>query len=121
VLMGKPLQEPTFLILTALLDEPLHGYALLSEIESLTRGRVRLRVGTLYAALDRLTDEGLVAVDAEGTVNGRLRRTYRVTTTGTLALSADADRMAALATRARARLRGRVVAAATAMSTDVAL
>jgi PadR family transcriptional regulator, regulatory protein PadR len=119
--MAKPLQEPTFLILAALLEKPLHGYALLSEIESITRGRVRLRVGTLYAALDRLTDEGLVAVQAEETVNGRLRRTYCVTTTGTRALSADADRMATLAARARARLRGRAAAGVTALTTDAAL
>ena len=63
--MSKPLQEPTFLVLTALLGEPLHGCALLGEVESVSDGRVRLRVGTLYAALDRLTEEGLVAVESE--------------------------------------------------------
>lgn len=104
--MSKPLQEPTFLILTALLERPLHGYALLAEIQSLTGGQVRLRVGTLYAALDRLSDEGLVAVQSEDVVNGRLRRTYRVTAAGSGALSAEAERMAVLAEHARTRLRG---------------
>ncbi len=105
--MSKPLQEPTFLILTALLEEPLHGYALLAEVERVSGGRVQLRVGTLYAALDRLADEGLVAVESEEVVRGRLRRTYRVTATGAEVLTAEVDRMATLAEKARARLRGR--------------
>jgi DNA-binding PadR family transcriptional regulator len=112
--VSKPLHEPTFLILTALLPAPLHGYGLLSDIERLTGGRVRLRVGTLYAALDRLTDEGLVEVDSEETVNGRLRRTYCVTAAGSAALSAESDRMIALGNAARARLRGRPAAGAAA-------
>jgi DNA-binding PadR family transcriptional regulator len=107
--MSKPMQEPTFLILTALVVEPLHGYALISEIERASDGRVRLRVGTLYAALDRLTHEGLVAVESEEVVSGRLRRTYRVTGDGAAALAAEAERMASLARRARTRLRRRGV------------
>ena len=108
--MTKPLQEPTFLILSALLTGPLHGYALLSAVEDETGGRVRLRVGTLYAALDRLTAEGLVEVHAEETVNGRLRRTYRLTSAGSLSVAGDAERMMALARRAQARLRNRAPA-----------
>lgn len=106
---SKPMQEPTFLILTALLAGPLHGYALISEVERASDGRVRLRVGTLYAALDRLTEEGLVEVDSEEVVSGRLRRTYRVTGAGATALSVEAERMAALARRARSGLRRRGV------------
>ncbi len=108
--MTKPMQEPTFLILTALMPKPLHGYALLAEVENVSGGRVRVRVGTLYAALDRLTDEGLVAVESEEVVRGRLRRTYRVTGDGEQALAAEVDRMAALTRKARARLRGRATA-----------
>lgn len=115
--MSKPLQEPTFLILTALLGEPLHGYALLAEVESVSGGRVRLRVGTLYAALDRLTQEGLVAVESEEVVNGRLRRTYAVTGAGTEALAAEVDRMTTLARKARVRLRGRLATGAAALAT----
>lgn len=106
--MSKPLQEPTFLILTALLAGPSHGYALLTEVESLSGGRVRLRVGTLYAALDRLSEEGLVAVESEEIVKGRLRRTYCITATGSQKMAAEVDRMTALAGKARARLRQRL-------------
>jgi PadR family transcriptional regulator len=115
--MSKPLQEPTFLILTALLGGPLHGYALLAEVESVSGGRVRLRVGTLYAALDRLTEEGLVAVESEEVVNGRLRRTYRITGAGSETLAGEVDRMTALAKKARARLRGRLTAGAATLAT----
>jgi DNA-binding PadR family transcriptional regulator len=105
--MSKPMQEPTFLILTALASEALHGYGLLAEVERISAGRVRLRVGTLYAALDRLSEEGLVEVESEEIVNGRLRRTYRISGAGAVALAAEVDRMAALTKQARARLRGR--------------
>ena len=115
--MSKPLHEPTFLILTALLGGPLHGYALLAEIESVSDGRVRLRVGTLYAALDRLTEEGLVAVESEEVVNGRLRRIYRVTAAGSETLAVEVDRMTDLAKKARAQLPGRFKAGAAAVAT----
>ena len=105
--MSNRLQEPTFLILTALLDQPRHGYALLTEVERLSAGRVSLRVGTLYAALDRLAGEGLVAVESEEVVNGRLRRTYCLTSAGAGAVAAEATRMADLARAARQGLRRR--------------
>ena len=102
--MSKPLQEPTVLILTALVAPPLHGYALLAEVERISTGRVRLRVSTLYASLDRLTEEGLITVEAEEMVNGRLRRTHRITEAGLDRLAAEVDRMTVLAAAARARL-----------------
>jgi DNA-binding PadR family transcriptional regulator len=53
----KPLTEPVLLILLSLADSPRHGYALLKDIESLSRGRVRLSTGTLYGALRRLLED----------------------------------------------------------------
>jgi DNA-binding PadR family transcriptional regulator len=63
------LQEPSFLILTALAGGPRHGYALLEEIADLSGGAVRLRVGSLYGALDRLAGQGLIEVDREEVVD----------------------------------------------------
>lgn len=99
------MQEPTFLILTALADEPRHGYGIVQEVEALSSGRVTLRPGTLYAALDRLADEGLVAVDREEVVASRLRRYYRLTGTGAAALTEESARLSANAAAARRRLR----------------
>jgi len=84
---STPLREPTFLILTALAREPLHGYGIISEVAALSDGRVSLRPGTLYGALDRLTDDGLVEPDHEEIVDGRLRRYYRLTEAGSAALA----------------------------------
>jgi DNA-binding PadR family transcriptional regulator len=91
------MREPTYFILAALQDEPLHGYAIMSRAEELSGGRVTLATGTLYAALDRLTGEQLVRVADEQVVNGRARRYYELTAAGLEALRAEAARMAAAA------------------------
>ena len=103
--MAPPLQEPTFLILTALAEKPLHGYGVVQEVEQLSAGRVRLRAGTLYGALDRLVAQGLVAADGEEVVDGRLRRYYRLTETGHTTLAEEAERLARHAEAAIRRLR----------------
>jgi DNA-binding PadR family transcriptional regulator len=63
----------------------------------LSDGRVRLATGTLYTALDRLTAEGHVELVSEEIVNGRVRRSYGLTSPGAGALRAEAERMAAAA------------------------
>jgi DNA-binding PadR family transcriptional regulator len=88
------MREPTYFILAALQDGPLHGYAIVSRAEDLSRGRVKLATGTLYAALDRLARAQLVRVADEEVVNGRARRYYELTDAGRTALRAEAERMA---------------------------
>jgi DNA-binding PadR family transcriptional regulator len=102
--MTGPLQEPTFLILTALAGEPLHGYGVIQEVNRLSGGRVVLRPGTLYGALDRLSDQGLVVVEREEVVDGRLRRYYRLTESGVGLLHEEARRLADNAAEAHRRL-----------------
>lgn len=100
----RPLQEPSFLILTSLAAGPQHGYGMILDVERISAGRVRLRAGTLYAALDRLTSEGLVLASAEEVVDGRNRRYYELTEDGSARLAAEAARMRALADAAAERL-----------------
>jgi DNA-binding PadR family transcriptional regulator len=102
-----PMREPTFLVLTALAGEPQHGYAVLEDVARMTDGRVRLRAGTLYAALDRLRTEGLIEVDREEVVQSRLRRYYRLTGAGEQSLTTETARLRAQATIAERRLRAR--------------
>ena len=102
--------EQTFQILTALVDGPLHGYGIIQEVGRLSDGRTQLKVGTLYGALDRLTGEGLLVLDREETVNGRLRRYYRLTDAGAHILAEEAERRATQASVALARLRAREAA-----------
>ena len=98
--------EPVFLILTALVDQPRHGYGITQEVRRITDGEVDLRVGTLYGALDRLAAEGLVVLDRDEVESGRLRRYYRLTNEGAAAVAEQAQRMAAEAATALHRLKG---------------
>jgi DNA-binding PadR family transcriptional regulator len=101
----RSLQEPTFLILTALAAGPQHGYGIISDIERISDRHVRLRAGTLYAALDRLEGEGFVELDREEVVQGRLRRYYKLTAAGAQRLSAEIHRLRRHANAASRRLR----------------
>ena len=89
----RPLQEPTFLLLTARAQGPQHGYGIITDVERMSGGRVRLRAGTLYAALDRVVAEGLAEADREEVVEGRLRRYYRLTPRGGDRLAAEVARL----------------------------
>lgn len=101
------MQEPTFLILAALAAQPRHGYGIVQAVTDLSSGEVKLKPGTLYGALDRLTEQGLIEVDREEAVDGRLRRYYRLTTDGTTALSGEIARLDRRAAAAREELRHR--------------
>lgn len=98
------MQEATFLILTALADGSQHGYGIIADVRQISGGRVRLRAGTLYTALDRLRGDGMVEVDREEIVEGRLRRYYRLTPAGARSLAEEAARLRANATAALRRL-----------------
>ena len=98
------MREPTFLILAALAAGPAHGYGVMQTVVELSEGRVRLRTGTLYAALDRLESDELIAVNGEEVVEGRLRRYYAITSRGRDQLSTQAERFEANAAVARRQL-----------------
>jgi DNA-binding PadR family transcriptional regulator len=98
------MQEATFLILTALAAGSQHGYGIITDVEQISKRRVRLRPGTLYTALDRLRADGLIVVDREEVVDSRLRRYYRLTPAGSERLAQEADRLHANARVAMSRL-----------------
>ncbi len=102
------MREPTFLILTALARGPLHGYAVLQEVISLSEGRVRLRPGSLYGTLDRLLEEGLIESVGEEVVEGRRRQYYVLSEDGAASLSQTAERLVVQASEARVRLSARL-------------
>jgi DNA-binding PadR family transcriptional regulator len=91
------LRPASYFVLAALLDGPLHGYAISTRAAELSGDEVRLTAGTLYGALDRMAARGLVEIDGEETVDGRLRRYYRLTTGGRDAVMREANRLAAAA------------------------
>jgi DNA-binding PadR family transcriptional regulator len=91
------MQEPTFFTLVALLDGPLHGYAIIKRSEQLSLGRIRLSAGTLYTALDRLLAAGIVEVVREEIVSGRARRYYQLTQSGHELIVGEGRRLASAA------------------------
>jgi len=102
---NSELRDPSFWILTALAAGRNHGYALIHETRELSSGRVDLKVPTLYAALDRLREQGLVALDGDEIVDGRLRRYFQLTDSGASRLSDEIARMEANARQAKSRLK----------------
>jgi PadR family transcriptional regulator, regulatory protein PadR len=100
----KPMTGQAFFVLTALADEPRHGYGIVGEVAELSGGRVRLKIGSLYGVLDRLAAEGLIEPDREEAHDGRLRRYYRLTRDGRGALAQEAELRAATARVVRVRL-----------------
>lgn len=99
------MRTSTYWVLIALAGGARHGYALMEEVSRLTDGRTLLRVATLYPALDRLVEEGLIDPAGDEVVAGRRRRYFRLSPKGAAALDAEATRLAAEADRARSRLR----------------
>ena len=87
-----------------MLDGPRHGYAIVKTAGELSGGRVRLSAGTLYGALARLANEGLVVVHREEVVAGRRRRYHELTEEGRAALAEEAERLRARAEIVRRRL-----------------
>jgi DNA-binding PadR family transcriptional regulator len=102
-----PLHESSFLVLIALASGPRHGYAVLEDIAGITEERVRMRAGTLYAALDRLRADGLIEVDREEIVQSRLRRYYRLTGVGEQRLATETEHLRRQTAVAEGRLRDR--------------
>ena len=91
--MAGQLREPSYFLLAALLDGPLHGYAIAQTATDLSEGRVRLTAGTLYGALDRLVTEQLVEQRGDEIVDGRRRRYYALTDGGRARLLEEAERL----------------------------
>jgi DNA-binding PadR family transcriptional regulator len=87
-----PLQEPTIYILLSLRGSEKHGYAILKDVAELSGMRVRLSTGTLYGALYRLLDQGLIEqVDLENQSRGK--KAYRLTRSGLEVFDAEISRM----------------------------
>jgi DNA-binding PadR family transcriptional regulator len=105
---NKPLTEPVLLILLSLARKPLHGYALVRDIESLSGGRVRLSTGTLYGALRRLLEDSWIE-RFELVDKSREKQGYRITPVGLERLQHELERMKQLTRAATARLRTREV------------
>jgi DNA-binding PadR family transcriptional regulator len=98
-------RPPSYFALAALIDGPLHGYAIVQRAAELSDRTVRLSTGTLYALLERAIGEELVVAGEPYTEHGRTRRDYALTPAGRTALRAEANRMSDAAKTVSRRLR----------------
>jgi DNA-binding PadR family transcriptional regulator len=100
--LGRP-NEPALLILTSLASGTKHGYALTKDIEEFSGAR--LGPGTLYGAIARLEERGLITP----TPSPDRRQPYRLTSNGRVALVSALEEMRSLAEEGAKRLRLREV------------
>jgi DNA-binding PadR family transcriptional regulator len=102
-----PLKQSIYRVLLALADgEWLHGYAIMQAVAEMTGGREPILPGTLYAALARMVDEGLVEgreAPRDDPSGGPRRRYYRRTSFGRAVARAESERLRALVDIAVAR------------------
>jgi DNA-binding PadR family transcriptional regulator len=101
-----PLTPAVFEILLALYDGARHGYEIMQEVSNSTEGRAPLLPGTLYRALSRLLEAGLVEESDERPapeLDDERRRYYRLTALGKRTLKAEAARLQQQVNAARAK------------------
>jgi DNA-binding PadR family transcriptional regulator len=80
-----PLPTAFFHILVALADRDRHGYSIMQDVSARTDGKVRLSAGTLYSAVRRMLEQGLIEElrdRPDPSSNDERRRYYRLTRLG---------------------------------------
>jgi DNA-binding PadR family transcriptional regulator len=102
-----PLSDAVFHLMLSLADGPAHGYGILLEVEERSDGAVRMGTGTLYSAVKRLRDQGLIedvappASEGDSAGGDSRRRYYALTPLGRIVLREEARRLEALVLFAR--------------------
>ena len=100
-----PLPTAVFHILVALADRDRHGYSIMQDVAARTDGKVRVSAGTLYSAIRRMLEQGLIEELRESpdpSSEDERRRYYRLTQFGRDAALAEARRVNDLLSQARA-------------------
>src|SRR5690242_20179785 len=85
------------LILKVVALGSVHGYAIAQRLQQVSRDVVQVPQGSLYPALHRLENRGLLAADWKETANGREAKLYKMTRKGRAQLESEAaswDRLA---------------------------
>ena len=85
-----PLTEAVYYILLSLM-EPMHGYGIMQNVETLSGGRVRLAAGTLYGAINTLLERGWITA-LPGARDSR-KKEYQITNLGKEAVAAEITRL----------------------------
>jgi DNA-binding PadR family transcriptional regulator len=101
-----PLTPVVFHILLSLMDEPRHGYSIMQDVNRRSDGRVGLGPGTLYGAIQRMEEAGLLHKTAppEGEQSDLRRRYYAMSERGRAALLAETERLESLVATVRQKV-----------------
>jgi PadR family transcriptional regulator, regulatory protein PadR len=79
------------LILKTLTLEPMHGWGISARIQQFSRGLLDVNQGSLYPALQRLVQRGLIDSEWRTTENNRQGKYYRLTAAGRRAVGAETE------------------------------
>jgi transcriptional regulator len=79
------------LILRVVASGPIHGYAIAQRIQQMSRDVLHVQQGSLYPALHRLENRGVLAADWKASETGRDAKFYRLTSKGRAALRAERE------------------------------
>ena len=99
-----PLPTAVFHILVALADRDRHGYSIMQDVTARTGGKVRLSAGTLYSAIRRMLEQGLIEEmrnSPDPASDDDRRRYYRLTRLGRDVALAEARRLTDMLSQAR--------------------
>jgi DNA-binding PadR family transcriptional regulator len=97
-----PLPKDVFHILVSLADRDRHGYSVMQEVAERTGGAVRLSPSSLYSAIRRLLEQGLIQeLEERPDGDDARRRYYRLSHLGRQVAVAEAQRMQQLISDAR--------------------
>ena len=90
-----PVKSTVFLVLLALAEEPRHGYGVMLDVQSRSKGAVELGTSHLYRHLKRLLDDGLVeeVEPRQPDVDDPRRRYYQLTRLGQALVRAESLRL----------------------------
>ena len=102
----RPISAQVFQILLAVSDKQLHGYAIIQDIRRQTDGKVVLTASTLYSAIKRMLNAGLIEESEERPVpelDDERRRYYGITDEGMRVLKREAAWLEQLTEMARAK------------------
>jgi DNA-binding PadR family transcriptional regulator len=100
-----PLPTAVFHILVALADRDRHGYSIMQDVAARTDRKVRLSAGTLYSAVRRMLEQGLIEElrdSPDRDSDDQRRRYYRLTRLGRRVALAEARRLRDMLSQAQA-------------------
>ena len=91
LLKFSPLTEATYYILISL-NNPLHGYGIIKNVDGLTKGRLKLAAGTLYGAISTLLANKLIILVSEEK-QSKGKKMYQITSEGKRLLFYEINRL----------------------------